>query len=369
MLQINRNSDFKMLEKFNSSLSELRFVYKYYTTAFDGYEVSYDGQSWKNCHQVDDTTICVIFDKPGFSVGKLKCERKIYLSDDDYNDGICTIASNDITEVIITSNRTNPMPPFESQFVPAYFKGDPGDNAYELAIRNGYDGTLEQWLESIKGKPGESADPEELAHLQKQLSASKTAIEELQQELFPLTLNMSISGTLFEVGTTQSLTISWSAYRKGLGVRPDKLALNGNDVSVNGTSGSINVTGVNKDTTYTLIAEYNGMSVTKSISVKFVNRSYRGIVDTPTPSAVQVAALTSWINSSKAYTWSGISMSMSRTCYAYPKSFGLLSSITDGTDSYMSSYTRRELAINGVAYYVYTLNDAVTTKSLTQKFN
>ena len=111
------------------------------------------------------------------------------------------------------------------------------------------------------------------------------------------------------------------------------------------------------------------MSVTKSISVKFVNRSYRGIVDTPTPSAVQVAALTSWINSSKAYTWSGISMSMSRTCYAYPKSFGLLSSITDGTDSYMSSYTRRELAINGVAYYVYTLNDAVTTKSLTQKFN
>ena len=42
MLQINRNSDFKMLEKFNSSLSELRFVYKYYTTAFDGYEVSYE---------------------------------------------------------------------------------------------------------------------------------------------------------------------------------------------------------------------------------------------------------------------------------------------------------------------------------------
>ena len=33
-------------------------------------------------------------------------------------------------------------------------KGDPGKSAYELAVDAGYTGTVDDWLESLKGAPG-----------------------------------------------------------------------------------------------------------------------------------------------------------------------------------------------------------------------
>ena len=36
-------------------------------------------------------------------------------------------------------------------------KGEPGKSAYELAVEQGYEGTLEEWLESLKGKDGMDA--------------------------------------------------------------------------------------------------------------------------------------------------------------------------------------------------------------------
>jgi hypothetical protein len=30
-------------------------------------------------------------------------------------------------------------------------KGEPGESAYEIAVRNGFEGTEEEWLESLKG--------------------------------------------------------------------------------------------------------------------------------------------------------------------------------------------------------------------------
>lgn len=36
-------------------------------------------------------------------------------------------------------------------------KGEPGKSAYELAVEQGYEGTLDEWLESLKGKDGADA--------------------------------------------------------------------------------------------------------------------------------------------------------------------------------------------------------------------
>lgn len=35
--------------------------------------------------------------------------------------------------------------------VTVYRKGDTGDSAYELAVKLGYDGTEQEWLDSLKG--------------------------------------------------------------------------------------------------------------------------------------------------------------------------------------------------------------------------
>lgn len=37
-------------------------------------------------------------------------------------------------------------------------QGPPGLNAYALALRNGFVGTEEEWLESLKGEPGTNGD-------------------------------------------------------------------------------------------------------------------------------------------------------------------------------------------------------------------
>ena len=33
--------------------------------------------------------------------------------------------------------------------------GPPGDSAYEVAVKNGFDGTETEWLDSLQGEPGE----------------------------------------------------------------------------------------------------------------------------------------------------------------------------------------------------------------------
>lgn len=42
---------------------------------------------------------------------------------------------------------------------PAVKDGAPGLSAFELARKAGFRGTLEQWLASLKGEPGEKGDP------------------------------------------------------------------------------------------------------------------------------------------------------------------------------------------------------------------
>lgn len=35
-------------------------------------------------------------------------------------------------------------------------KGDPGKSAYEIAVKNGFSGTEQQWIESLVGKAGDT---------------------------------------------------------------------------------------------------------------------------------------------------------------------------------------------------------------------
>src|SRR5690625_7780725 len=37
--------------------------------------------------------------------------------------------------------------------------GPEGKNAYELAVEEGFDGTLEEWLESLRGSKGDPGEP------------------------------------------------------------------------------------------------------------------------------------------------------------------------------------------------------------------
>ena len=115
-------------------------------------------------------------------------------------------------------------------------------------------------------------------------------------------------------------------------------------------------------------------TVTKSIKITFCYPTYYGTVAdsvaSMTASDIQGLDKRVAVNN-KAMTWNGISMDYGKLCYAYPKSFGALTSIKDANNvDYINSYTRTEVTLtengNSVVYYCYLLTDAAGVSNFKQ---
>lgn len=193
------------------------------------------------------------------------------------------------------------------------------------------------------------------------------ALNKINTELFPLSISVS-GGGLYEKRTTQTITVKWVIKEGSNTVTPDTLSVNNESVSVSTTSKVFeDVTG---NTTYTVKAVKNGVTVQGSTSVTFVNPSYFGAVDvdfTPTENAIK--ALAKSVKSTKSYT-GNVSLENQKTCYAYPKSMGALTAIKDANNfEYLQSYTRSEVTVWNETYYVYVLTDPVTIDTFKQIYS
>ena len=115
-------------------------------------------------------------------------------------------------------------------------------------------------------------------------------------------------------------------------------------------------------------------TVTKSIKITFCYPTYYGTVadSVASMSASDIQGLEKRVAvNNKTMTWNGISMDYGKLCYAYPKSFGVLTSIKDANNvDYINSYTRTEVTLtengNSVVYYCYLLTDAAGVSNFKQ---
>ena len=193
------------------------------------------------------------------------------------------------------------------------------------------------------------------------------ALNKINTELFPLSISVS-GGGLYEKRTTQTITVKWTIKEGSNTVTPDTLSVNNESVSVSTTSKVFE--GVTGNTTYTVKAVKNGITVQGSTSVIFVNPSYFGAVGadfTPTEDAIKTLAKS--VKSTKSYTGS-VSLENQKTCYAYPKSMGALTTIKDANNfEYLQSYTRSEVTVWNETYYVYILTDPVTIDTFKQIYS
>ena len=193
------------------------------------------------------------------------------------------------------------------------------------------------------------------------------ALNKINTELFPLSISVS-GGGLYEKRTTQTITVKWTIKEGSNTVTPDTLSVNNESVSVSTTSKVFE--GVTGNTTYTVKATKNGVTVQGSTSVIFVNPSYFGAVGadfTPTEDAIKTLAKS--VKSTKSYTGS-VSLENQKTCYAYPKSMGALTTIKDANNfEYLQSYTRSEVTVWNETYYVYILTDPVTIDTFKQIYS
>lgn len=196
----------------------------------------------------------------------------------------------------------------------------------------------------------------------------KVLLQKLAASVFPLTLTVT-GGGVYRKTTTQTVTVSWSLKQGPDAVTPDSLKINNEPIEVSLTSKQF--PGITVNTTFRVEATKEGVTKTGSVSAVFVNPSYFGVVDsnfTPTPEGIQGLSSGEIIKNSKTYNTSAFNQNAQKNCYAYPKVFGALTSITDGKNEFINSYTCSELEVNGEMYYVYVLSEASTVSNYSLQF-
>ena len=111
-------------------------------------------------------------------------------------------------------------------------------------------------------------------------------------------------------------------------------------------------------------------TLTATKSYIFVYASYYGAISMATPTDTDVKALTKNVKNTKAFTYNNIALNDERICYAYPVSFGNLTSIKDANNfEYISSYTKYTMTIDSVSYNVYVLTDPITATGFKQIYS
>lgn len=111
-------------------------------------------------------------------------------------------------------------------------------------------------------------------------------------------------------------------------------------------------------------------TLTATKSYTFVYASYYGAISMATPTDTDVKALTKNVKNTKAFTYNNIALNDERICYAYPVSFGNLTSIKDANNfEYISSYTKYTMTIDSVSYNVYVLTDPITATGFKQIYS
>ena len=204
----------------------------------------------------------------------------------------------------------------------------------------------------------------------------ETIIEDLiTQYLKPeVKLTIEPATTLYEIvnDTVDKITMYATVTKKTSDVAQVEFFVNGtskNVVTNNVASGGLfeyifePATPINADATFKVtVTDTKNESASATKTIKFVAKSYYGIVDANTgaPTEAVVKTLNGVLKDTKNYVYEGITTDWGKVCYAYPASFGNLSSIKDMVNNlnYTTEFTKTTLTVDGIEYVCYTQTNA-----------
>ena len=197
----------------------------------------------------------------------------------------------------------------------------------------------------------------------------------LTQYVLPgVRLDIQPSATLYDVvnDTVSEITMN-ATITKGTGAVAkvefyvDDVLVNTVDTSV-ADGGLFNyvyrpATPINADTVLKVVAtdDKDGSANAKK-TIKFVAKSYYGIIDASigAPTEAVIKTMNGVLKDTKSYVYDGITTDWGKVCYAYPSSFGNLSSIKDMVNNlnYTTEFTKTTLTVDGIEYVCYTQTNA-----------
>ena len=202
-----------------------------------------------------------------------------------------------------------------------------------------------------------------------------------------VTVTLTPSTTLYEKGvdTITSLKITTTITKKSNPIKSIKWYMGSSELdeytadNTTGLSGGgtfdYNYSGTisNDVTIKVVVTDSENKTVTKEIPIKFVGMSYYGILSdsVTTVGESDITSLNKILKDKKEYVYLGITTDYGKICYAFPKSFGALTSIKDTVNNinYTNSFTRTEITMsNGLEYYCYTLTDPAGMTNIQMTF-
>lgn len=171
---------------------------------------------------------------------------------------------------------------------------------------------------------------------------------------------------IYEKGSIQTVTISWTIKSNNEEIVPDLLYINNQQIT--STLKEQQYTSVSNDTTYTIKAVKNSVIKENSTMVKFVYPIYLGKISKDfTPNEEEIKALSSNLTDTNSIE-QNFSLNDEKICMAHASILGENINITDGYLNYTNSYSKSNLSINDVDYTIYLLSDEVTVNNINQKF-
>ncbi len=217
----------------------------------------------------------------------------------------------------------------------------------------------------------ESVNPVQNKVIASEISSMKELLALLDDKVFPTTLTVTGGGT-FDEGTSQTVTVSWKLMKNGQTLTPDSVTVNGETVDP-ATSYKV-FTDVTATTTYRVAVVYQGKTYNGSTTVTFKKTYYRYYGALPVDTAVG-SITADMVKGLKKEVCTGAAAVLlfttvnQRMAYAYPSTFGKLTTIKDTNlnapfDDFLLEST---LDIDGTEYYVYALTtpNVVTDYSVT----
>lgn len=174
----------------------------------------------------------------------------------------------------------------------------------------------------------------------------------------------NLSKFVYEIGEMISnVTFNWVLSRKATNI-----ILTDCDVQPTDDTATYTET-LSSTKTFTLkVTDVKNATATASVTIYFVSPIYYGVYSG--------ALSESFISSQNKLVQTKGNKSVTLTYndkkvfYAYPKAYGTLRDIKDGNGfSYINDFTRSEMTIKGVVYYVYTIKDRASATGITFTFS
>ncbi len=144
-MKINYQSEFKIIEHGNCFDGVTPFRYTYFTPKSNLYIASFDGTRYVNCRSEADGELLVVFENHALSIGELKVIRELYLTDSDFARGVCKSISLEDTTIELTTGKSEGS----EVTVELLERYACGESAYDIACRNGFEGSEQEWLDSL----------------------------------------------------------------------------------------------------------------------------------------------------------------------------------------------------------------------------